>query len=470
MVGALFSNDNGIDAVDVHFTPPGFLTRSQPRQMVKLGSVKHWAVFANRVAENSDVVTPSQEPLKAKPLRIVSLADGRTLRSVSAEQLRFLSERLGAPVSFEQICLPPTPILLSDAVFLEYFLSRARDSRAFEKVLSVRDKLRDADVVVIDDISELQWPMIRSYPVLSHRLERSADADLLAYRGEVYTGLHDRLPITVVNGSSLALDGRDTVIDAFSRVLRTSVFRVATATALAAFTTEWDFRPMSTGVGGPGQAPVKPGVFVRALYDWIARRIEDGTIRAPSGTPGVEMIGQIDFRPFDCQAADRESLTRVLDAFNHFCITGPASSVTFIRKYLAAAGKPFVRAAGHGPADLETAEPFDCLLCCGSTGPIKTSRPAVAVMGAGWPSPTVNLSEPLSNVPPRGRVPTSPPANWYSPLPPRDGLTGPEQEALLEIARLTREQRERVLARGDAGAPTGATPRRQGSFEAVGTD
>ena len=94
--------------------------------------------------------------------------------------LRDLEQLLGCPVRFEHVCAPPVPALLSDLIFVEYFLP-GRDGPDFAGVVSLLAKIRSASVLLFDDIAELGFGT-GIFPVLSHQFERDPAADLLCYR------------------------------------------------------------------------------------------------------------------------------------------------------------------------------------------------------------------------------------------------------------------------------------------------
>jgi hypothetical protein len=87
-------------------------------------------------------------------IHIVSLADAGSLRHLQPEHVERLSRLLGAPVVIEHLCLPPSPILLSDLVFQEWFLPRVdrADYAAVERQLN---KLRRASLILVDDVAEI---------------------------------------------------------------------------------------------------------------------------------------------------------------------------------------------------------------------------------------------------------------------------------------------------------------------------
>jgi acyl-CoA synthetase (AMP-forming)/AMP-acid ligase II len=351
----------------------------------------------------------------ARPLRIVSLADRRSMRAIGEADLLAFAERLGRPVSFEHVCLPPTPVLLSDLVFYDYFRARVADQSLFEAVARTFEKLRGADVLVLDDAAEMHFPLTQFYPVLSHRLERSAEADLLAFRWQRYVEFHDRLPVQVVPGRTLPIEHREATIAALSAYLGVPVFRIASVQAFAPFTKSWEWRPLHSLSGGPGLKPHKAAVVLAELADWLEPRLADGSIQVPEAAPEVVRLDMTDLAHFCSHGVDRAGLDRVLAAYDHFCIVGQPASVAYIRRALTEAGKSWVEAPSYHPMVLATLPPFDCILSCGPTGMIETDRPAVAVMGAGWGGVRALNSDLPADIELRGKLPAADLSEWYVP-------------------------------------------------------
>src|SRR5262249_35804959 len=135
-------------------------------------------------------------------------------------------------------CLPPTPVILSDLVFCDYFLPREW-SELYRPIVSALSKLRAASMLLVDDVAELLFGQF-AYPALNPRFERSPAADLLVWRWQRYTQNHGDLPISVVNlWKTQPL--RNKFIRRLGRYLGVPVFRIATLHSYAEHTAAWDF-------------------------------------------------------------------------------------------------------------------------------------------------------------------------------------------------------------------------------------
>ncbi len=99
-------------------------------------------------------------PAKAVPdefgIRIVSLADRLTVDEFNEPQIGRLEEVLGCRVTWEHHCLPPSPIVLSDLIFKDYFQPRL-DPEPFRAVNSVLESLKNASLIIADDRAELAF-------------------------------------------------------------------------------------------------------------------------------------------------------------------------------------------------------------------------------------------------------------------------------------------------------------------------
>jgi hypothetical protein len=204
---------------------------------------------------------------RGERLAIVSMADGRAVAGLTAAHLARLEAAAGAPVVWENLCLPPTPVVLSDLVFFDHFLPRD-PSPKFDAVIPALRALRSASMIIIDDVAELLFGQF-AYPVLSHRFERSEAADLLVWRWQRYTERHHELPIGVLNLWQTH-HVRNRFIDLLGRYLGVPVFRIATLRSSEAFTADWEFVSRSNA-DWTMELTVDVDALVSRLAEFIAR-------------------------------------------------------------------------------------------------------------------------------------------------------------------------------------------------------
>ena len=327
------------------------------------------AAISERISANREH-RPTDSAAGEETIRVVSLAHRGLFDDLTEADLTRLGEMLGAPVSFEHVCLPPSAIVLSDLVFSDYFQSRI-DQTHFAAVNSALNKLRGASVIIADDGAELFYPPELVYSVLSHKLVRDPRSDLISVRWQSYPQFHDLLPTTVVRGGDLDLADCSRSLDALADFLGTPIFRIANFAGFEEFTRDWDWRPLRGHLRA-----LDPDAFIQAIGRWAIARAAP-LRRGPA--PALPL--NLNDAPHYCSHATRkESIDLVLDHFDRFCIAGRTSSVPYIRNRLSVQGKSLVYAPSYAPEILQNlASPVDCLLICGSMGNFPISLPAVAV-------------------------------------------------------------------------------------------
>ena len=311
-------------------------------------------------------------------LAIVSMADGRSVAGLTAVHLARLEAAAGLPVVWENLCLPPTPVVLSDVVFFDHFLPRD-PSPKFDAVIPALRALRSASMIIIDDIAELLFGQF-AYPVLSHRFERSAAADLLVWRWQRYTERHHELPIGVLNLWQTQ-HVRNQFIERLGRYLGIPVFRIATLRSFEKYTADWEFVSRSNA-DWTMELTVDMEALVSCLAEFIAR--ERRHMRLRPGSDG-EIPLSPDLPHFCSMYADRAKIDAVLAQHDRFCVIGTDSSIPYVVRRIEALGKRWVRTnnlnlAGQGITDAD----FDCVLQTGSWGRPETNRPIYQLFTAGW--------------------------------------------------------------------------------------
>jgi acyl-CoA synthetase (AMP-forming)/AMP-acid ligase II len=466
----------GIDQIEVRFVPPRFLTKTSSGKFNRKKSAQHWnvaeesrkrSVSTRRDAEAemrssfpgvawdrpvrevldslsttvvrillSETGVPynaglslneiaalvsaankdGQSREEQEVIRIVSLADGITTRMVGERHIDWLANAFGSPVSLEHICLPPSPILLSDLIFHDYFQPRLEDQSPFVEVDRAFAKLRSASIILVDDKAEMFFPPRQVYGVLSHNLERDPRSDLVAVRWPKYTLHHHRLPLTVVSGTDLPLDDRSKLLADLGLYLNKPIFKIATIPGFREHTADWDYQSYGARLK---QRPdlLDPNKFVSALSAWASQRALE---RQKALSPvKIEMLepGHM------CSAfANKDYTDKLIDRFNSFCLVGQTASVPYIAKELERKGKPFILVPSYAPEIIDTVpKEYECVLICGAMGKFSIDRPAAAIMNTGLPWVTQHIDAPelasfrrFSDVARGHQVPESG-QDWYYP-------------------------------------------------------
>ena len=394
------------------------------------------------VAQRAD---SRSEPAKdGEHIYIVSLADSGTLKQLRLPHLEKLSERLGAPVVFEHVCLPPSAVLLSDLVFQKYFLPRV-DRTPYAMVERQLDKLRRASLILVDDVAEMVFPPDQVYGALSHSFQRDPRADLLSVRWQRYPQRHDELPLTVVSGADLPLSQRTAMLERLGAYLGVPIFRIASLKCTSDLTKDWDLRLHEDSAAGDVQRLV---VDPDALVDRLAERLTGG-VRKRAGTAATRLEVS-DLAHFCSRIADSAQIDEVLDAFDRFCIVGQKSSLPYVAKRIEALGKSYVRALSFAPGALNAMQDdFDCVLMCGAQGHYAVAKPAAALMRSGPGPRTWNLADkqldgrhfdvPAASAPKSG-------SDWFAPFEMRrDHDLNLVLAARTEIHNIALENRRRLL-------------------------
>jgi acyl-CoA synthetase (AMP-forming)/AMP-acid ligase II len=310
-------------------------------------------------------------------VRIVSLADRAIFRRLRERHIDLLSELLGAPVTFEHVCLPPSPVILSDAIFHDYFEPRLPEANwtAVDRAFAT---LKAASLIIVDDTAEMLVGGSQIYGALSHNLERDPVCDRISVRWQRYPQHHDELPLTFVAGRDLMFADRTKVLDQLSAYLGKPIFKIAGVDELEALTQDWDWRPEREGPGGKAGRIVEGRAFAKRLTAWLADREIQKYPAANAPKLSLDDLGHFCSHFIDDEAADA-----LADRFERFCIVGQKSSLPYFRKALEKRGKSYVTAMSYSPEILgKLARDYDCVAICGPQGEYEVEGPAVALMRA----------------------------------------------------------------------------------------
>ncbi len=464
-------NATGLDQIEVNFVPPRFLTKTSSGKINRKKSAEDWAAHVGQkagaavsqasveselrasfahlpwdkpVQEFMDSLSltvlkiilndagvryeaglslrdyaeaKSNRPSGKKPqaareyIYIVNLADKTTLRCLSPRHLAELSVLLGAPVVVEHICLPPSPVLLSDLIFQDYFLPRV-ERENYAVVERLLNKLRSASLIVVDDVAEMMFPPAQVYGVLSHNLERDPRADLIAVRWQRYPQMHHKLPLTVVSGCDMPLGHRNDVFADLSAYLDVPIYRIGTLRDMVRYTGGWEYRPfLAKDTGDQPKVLPEAELLVKKLAQWVKKL--PAPLRRQEGTAPSKMESS-DLAHFCSRISNQKAIDAVLDSFDRFCVVGQESSVPYVAHRLEAMGKSFIRTMSYQPVAMKgLLDETDCILICGAKGKYTLTKPAVALMGADrtvddWNPPDLDVEgddfvEPVTRAPVSGQ-------------------------------------------------------------------
>ena len=435
-IAAALKDAIGLDQVDVEFVPPRFLTKTSSGKFNRKKSAADW-ILAQQLRESRGGATdplaelresfahvdwnkPVEEILDSlslevlriiltgtsavydgklsltdiagalgrqetpddtealETIRIVSLADRANFAKLTEADIDRLSRRLGRPVAFEHICLPPSPIILSDLIFHDYFQARAEGGNfaAVDRAFAV---LKSASAIIVDDAAEMLIAGAQAYGALSHNLERDPNCDFLSFRWQRYPQYHDTLPLTFVAGSDMAFADRTAVLGMLSAYLKTPIFKIALVKGLEPFTQNWDYH-LELREGGKSVRRIEPDAFIPAFLKWVRRRDEPLKTFPSTSTAKLQMD---DLGHFCCHVVRQDAADQVIAAFDSFCIAGQRSSVPYLRKEMERQGKSYIYVASYSSEMLkQLPQEYDCLVICGAQGEYDIQGPTVALMRA----------------------------------------------------------------------------------------
>ena len=337
-------------------------------------------------------------------IRIVSLADRHTVAKLSETHIGRLEETLGCRVTWEHHCLPPSPIVLSDLIFRDYFQPRL-DPEPFRAVNSVLESLKNASLIITDDIADLAFLCESTYPVLSHNLERDPRSDLISIRWQKYVKDHHKLPVSVVDGLDIPLTASSESLLALGRYLRAPVFRVATIPTFEPFTEHWEYCERGT------VDALDPDPFTAAILTWIEKLSQP---LRPVHVRRGSRLQVSDPAHFCSHMINADAVDVIVQHFDSFIIAGQVSSVPYLVQQLERFGKRYVRVASHAPNILGTlTATYDCLVLCGPFGDFRPDVPTIALQHAAPSWRTLNFGALADRMPRLNDAVPKSGTDWY---------------------------------------------------------
>jgi acyl-CoA synthetase (AMP-forming)/AMP-acid ligase II len=313
---------------------------------------------------------PGRREDPANVFRIVSLFDLPAYPFLTESLVQEMSLALGAPVHFEQVCAPPSSVLLHDLIFHDYFLPRFEDGRsAFTDVVR---KLKNASLILVDDLSEFwmpnrtRWSDI-AYGRLNHSLANDPAADLVGVRRARYHARHQLLPRELVLAGDLPLESRSYAIRHLSDYLNVPVLRFAFHEDYRPFTLDWEERCYQPDTAHEERTfRFDPARF----RDAVVRFSKAHATSLRPGRPG-NVLDLTDQGHYCSILVNQAAVDWIAARHRRFWICGLPCSVPYLESRLRALGREYF----YWNSLSAPARPFDCVVQNGSWGMPQTAKP-----------------------------------------------------------------------------------------------
>lgn len=313
---------------------------------------------------------------KSEVFSIVALVDGSRLGFGALRPffddafMNAISEVTGCPVHFEQICVPPAPILFSDLVFHDYLLAKRPDP-AYRSISAVLRKIKEASLILVDDEDNLRTPPFCSYPILDHQFQMHPDAALLGHRTQRYTKNHHKLARGVVTGRHIKPETISPALKDMEDYLGTPILRMAFHAQFRPYTENWDFCEYRQFVSDAEKLshPAWVERFRVFLIDYIRQRA--GQFRKRLAEP-VNRFTLLDNPHFCSYLLNRSAVDFVTSKYDSFCIVGFPSSLPYLTERLEQLGKRYCFCSQITSAHAD----FDCIILTGGMGTLPDGKPA----------------------------------------------------------------------------------------------
>ena len=297
---------------------------------------------------------------------------------VKTEHIEKISSKIGVPVRFEHVCLPPrAELVLDDLVFSDYFLCRDFDSR-YKDYLDCIRKIKRASIILFNDVSEYGFVEAQCvYPKMNKNFKRSVGADYLAVRYQKYSWQHQLLPIDLVGVSEFPVSNRDDIFRSLADYLGIPIFRAAYLGTFRDYTVNWEFKDFNHGNN------LFKENFFSALTDFLI--VNKGKWKLRSFAKSDAIVKYNDAMHFCSFCVNPAVVEKVVKQFNSFIIHGWPNSLPYLTNRLKEENKDFIFVttldSNDGFGELE--QKYECIL---QTGPwlleryCKTSLPVIQIL------------------------------------------------------------------------------------------
>lgn len=367
--------------------PLGEIMDSMGLVLVRLVCEDHGLPFDPRTTlAQLQSAAPAAAAAEGQVFSIVALVDGNKLgygadwKLVDPPFLEAIARVVGCPVVFEQLTVPPLPVLLSDLVFHDWFLPRQPDP-AYSAFAACMARIKGASLLLLDDEDNFRLPRFCVYPRLDHRFTHHGLAAFLGHRFTRYTLKHHLLPREPVLGAEMKPDKVLEALAGLRGYLGKPVMTLAFHQDYQAFTHDWDYREYRPYISDDDYTvnPIALDRVRAAILEYVARH-QDACLRPPGSGPNRFLMQD---PPHFCSfLVNPKAVEWVLTHYGSFCLMGVPSSVPFLEKGLQALGKPFFRSPSLAPGR----DDYDCVIMAGASGEPRTGKPVFDLVHAGGTS------------------------------------------------------------------------------------
>jgi len=215
---------------------------------------------------------------------------------------------------------------------MDWFFNRVSENSVheFESLQLVLNKIKRAFLLVFDDFSEIQFPVLvgQTYLRLNFDLFRSSDADLVVTRHQRYNKFHHLLPVSPV----VFKDPSECVksINMLGLYLNVPILKISLFKSWSEFTHDWDvcfgFEDIHKQISS-----IDKSVILKAIFDRL--NLVSSIKKTPFSNNAPVVVSE--GLPHMCsEMLNVNLLTEVLSKYESYLIIGPDSSAPFIRNYL----------------------------------------------------------------------------------------------------------------------------------------
>lgn len=320
-----------------------------------------------------------------KVIKIVSVMDYLVPGMFTSEDINKISNALGAPVTFEHVCMPPAYFMLLDLLFCDYFLCRDMDNR-YSDYYECVNKIKEASVLLTDDSAEFIIGAGCQFAVMSRKFQRKRISDYWAVRWQKYSKNHYMLPVgDIVAGTDIPLDTRTAWINALAEYLNIPIFKAAHFKSHAQYTQGWDY--FASQEFNHQWTNEERNQLLNALIAFLLKNKDKIKMKSVPQYTGV-MSNPIysDLWHFCAWCVNPVVVEKVIRRFNKFIIHGFPNSIPYLTKRLKEENKvaTFLNTLGHNNKIIGVNEAeYDCIIQAGGWGIPNTNLPVIAMMLAG---------------------------------------------------------------------------------------